>query len=196
MTLSPLRVLFLFIIRGQHRYFSPQVLTQIDRVLRPNDWKGKHKCNSSDFFFFCLIDLFSRTSIVWGSEKHYCQSTVINPNCIVKKATIKSSLSSVGSEVSKHVYHSDANCLSNTAEEASAPSDPATSFSSHDLWWLQHQLWVIRHQTRACCHSHPLAFLGDQMCPLSQTQVVRDLCPRLFCQSRNCSGAEGQTGKC
>lgn len=33
--------LILFIIRRQHRYFSPPFLTQIDGAPRPNDWKRK-----------------------------------------------------------------------------------------------------------------------------------------------------------
>ena len=44
--------------------------------------------------------------------------------------------------------------------------------------------------------SRPAAFLWEQMCPLRQPQVVRDLCPRLVCLTCNCSVAEGRTGKC
>lgn len=100
-------------------------------------------------------------------------------------------------EVGKHFYCSDPKRFPSWRTQRcwGSLSDPATSFPSHDLSRLQHQLWDIRHHTPTCCPSRPAAFLWDQMCPLSQSQVVHDLCPRLFFQSRDCPGA-GQTGIC
>lgn len=67
-TLSPSRVLFLFIIRRQRRYFSPPFLTQIDGALWWTDWKRKHNWNSSDFFSFLWLT-FSREPRREGGKK-------------------------------------------------------------------------------------------------------------------------------
>lgn len=86
-------------------------------------------------------------------------------------------------------HESELDCKNATIKTLPLPFLPMTSCD----FSMSCESFVIR-RARAAIPVRP--HLWDQMCPLSQAQVLPDLCPGLFCQSCNCSVAEGWMAKC